>query len=86
MSVVCVLLVHQAGDATGNPTAGRKLMEAVCCIPQMDEATFESILNSTMQVSDYIGEDCVSHYMAWWVEGQWLVIQSVTSTGPGGIH
>jgi translation initiation factor 3 subunit F len=38
-----------AGDVTGNPTAGRKLMEAVSCIPQMDEATFESILNSTMQ-------------------------------------
>ncbi|CAI8032960.1 Eukaryotic translation initiation factor 3 subunit F [Geodia barretti] len=38
-----------AGKVEGNPTAGRELMEAVSCMPQMDETKFESILNSTMQ-------------------------------------
>ena len=45
-----VLFSPQAGKVAGNPTAGRKLMEAVSCIPQMEETKFESILNSTMQV------------------------------------
>ena len=44
------ILCPQAGKVAGNPTAGRKLMEAVSCIPQMDGMKFESILNSTMQV------------------------------------
>ena len=46
-----VLFSPQAGKVAGNPTAGRKLMEAVSCIPQMEETKFESILNSTMQVN-----------------------------------
>lgn len=46
----CCVPLTQAGDVPANPAAGRKLMEAISCIPQMEEAKFESILNSTMQV------------------------------------
>ena len=46
----CCSVYTQSGEVAGNPTAGRKLMEAISSIPQMDEMKFESILNSTMQV------------------------------------
>ena len=41
----------QAGQASADSAAGRKLMEAISCIPQMEGSKFETILNSTMQVS-----------------------------------
>ena len=45
---MCIII--QSGEIVGNQTAGRKLMEAISCIPLMDEMKFEAILNSTMQV------------------------------------
>ena len=56
-----VLFSPQAGKVEGNPTAGRELMEAVSCMPQMDETKFESILNSTMQVR----KDGISVMVQW---------------------